>query len=85
VCRDGVEVRLTPIEWRLVEVPVKHAGHLVSREHLLACVWGSDKAAGVHALRVHMAAIRRKLEPDRDTPCYFVTVPGLGVRFQPGA
>jgi DNA-binding response OmpR family regulator len=33
----------------------------------------------------HMAAIRRKLEPDRDTPCYFITVPGLGVRFQPGA
>jgi len=82
--RGGEEVRLTPIEWRLVDLLVSRSGHLVSRESLLVRVWGAAPAARSHDLRVHMAAIRRKLEPDPGHPRYFITVPGLGVRFQGG-
>jgi len=80
---DGTEVRLTPVEWRMVEVLVLHAGRLVSHEDLLRAVWGVDAAGKAHYLRVHLAAIRRKVEPDPTHPHYFVTVPGVGLRFEP--
>jgi two-component system, OmpR family, KDP operon response regulator KdpE len=79
--RDGTEVLLSPIEWRLVEVLVRRADHLVTREELLASVWGPDAVEKTHYLRVHMAGIRQKLEPDHARPRFFVTVPGLGLKF----
>jgi len=81
--QDGVEVRLTPVEWRIVEILVRHPGRLVSHEELLRTVWGTDEAGKAHYLRVHMAAIRRKVEPDPAHPRHFVTVPGIGLRFEP--
>jgi len=84
VCQGQV-VALTPIEWRLLDVLVSHAGHLVSWEDLLRSIWGPGHEDRTHSLRVHLAAIRRKLEPDHSQPRYFVTFPGLGLRFQPGA
>jgi two-component system KDP operon response regulator KdpE len=80
---DGREVRLTPTEWRLVETLVRHSGHLVTQADLLASVWGPKALAKSHYLRVQIAAIRRKVEPDPARPRYFITAPGLGLRFEP--
>jgi len=78
---DGVEPTLSPTEWRLIEVLVEHANHLVTREELLASVWGPQAVDKTQYLRVHMASIRHKVEPDPPHPRYFITVPGLGLRF----
>lgn len=78
------EVRLTPIEWRLVEVLVRQAGRLVPARQLLRQVWGPQYGEETNYLRVHLAHIRRKLEPDPANPVYFRTEPGLGYRFEPG-
>jgi two-component system KDP operon response regulator KdpE len=75
------EVRLTPTEWGLVEVLVRNAGKLVSQRQLLLEVWGPEYGEETNYLRVHLAHIRRKLEPDPSRPRYFVTEPGMGYRF----
>jgi len=82
---DHTEARLTPIEWRLVEVLVRRAGHLVSQAELLHAVWGPKAAGKTYYLRVQITAIRRKVEPDPSRPRYFLTAPGLGLRFDPNA
>jgi len=78
---DG-EVRLTPTEWGLVEVLVRNAGKLVSQRQLLQDVWGPQYGDETNYLRVHMAHIRRKLEPEPSRPRYFITEPGMGYRFE---
>jgi two-component system KDP operon response regulator KdpE len=75
------EVRLTPTEWGLVETLVRNAGKLVSQRQLLQEVWGPQYRDETNYLRVHMAHIRRKLEPNPSQPRYFVTEPGMGYRF----
>jgi two-component system KDP operon response regulator KdpE len=80
---DGADVRLTPTEWGLVEVLVRNAGKLVSQRQLLQDVWGPQYGDETNYLRVHMAHIRRKLEPNPSQPRYFVTEPGMGYRFHP--
>jgi two-component system KDP operon response regulator KdpE len=82
VARDGEEVRLTPTEWGLVEVLVRNAGKLVGQRQLLQQVWGPEYGSETNYLRVHMAHIRRKLEPDPSRPRYFITEPGMGYRFE---
>ncbi len=77
------EVRLTPIEWSLVEVLVRNSGRLVSRRELLREVWGPDHEEDTNYLRVHIANVRRKLEPEPSRPRYFLNEPGMGYRFQP--
>jgi two-component system KDP operon response regulator KdpE len=79
---DGEEIHLTPIEWGLVEQLVRNAGRLVSQRHLLHEVWGPQYDHETNYLRVHMANLRRKLEPDPSSPRYFVTEPGMGYRFE---
>lgn len=78
----GEEIHLTPIEWGLVEQLVRHQGRLVSQRHLLHEVWGPQYDHETNYLRVHMANLRRKLEPDPSSPRYFVTEPGMGYRFE---
>jgi two-component system KDP operon response regulator KdpE len=85
VTREGDEVRLTPIEWGLVEALVRNAGKLVGSRQLLQQVWGPEYGTETNYLRVHLAHIRRKLEPEPARPRYFVTEPGMGYRFEPGA
>jgi two-component system, OmpR family, KDP operon response regulator KdpE len=77
------DIRLTPTEWRLFEMLVRHPGRLLSRELLLRQVWGPgyDRATG--NLRLYVAQLRRKLEPDPSRPRWFITVPGVGYRFEP--
>jgi two-component system, OmpR family, KDP operon response regulator KdpE len=83
VTRDGQDVRLTPTEWQLLEVLVRHAGRLVTQRQLLAEVWGPSYQNEAHYLRVYVANLRRKLEPDPSAPRYLLTEPGIGYRFRP--
>jgi two-component system KDP operon response regulator KdpE len=82
VTRDGEEIRLTPTEWHLVEVLVRNEGKLVAQRHLLQEVWGPQYHDETNYLRVFMAQVRRKLEPEPSNPRYFITEPGMGYRFQ---
>jgi two-component system KDP operon response regulator KdpE len=75
------EVRLTPTQWHLVEVLVRNRGKLVTQQQLLKEVWGPQYGDETSYLRVFMAQIRRKLEPDPSRPRYFITEPGMGYRF----
>jgi two-component system KDP operon response regulator KdpE len=79
--RDGAEIRLTPTEWGIVEALVRGDGRLVTQQQLLQTVWGPQYRQETNYLRVHMAHIRRKLEPEPSHPRYFHTEPGMGYRF----
>lgn len=81
--RAGEDVHLTPLEWRIVEVLVRHRGRLVRQTDLLREVWGPAYDRQTNYLRVHLASIRRKLEPEPGHPRLFVTEPGIGYRFAP--
>jgi two-component system KDP operon response regulator KdpE len=80
VVRDGAPVRLTPTEYHLLEVLVRNAGRLVPQQQLLREVWGPGYDRETHYLRVYVAQLRRKLEPDPARPRHLVTEPGLGYR-----
>lgn len=81
---DGADVHLTPTEWHLLEVLVRQPGRLVASLDLLRAVWGSAYGGeSRHYLRVYMAQLRRKLEPDPAAPRHLITVAGSGYRFDP--
>jgi two-component system KDP operon response regulator KdpE len=79
---DGSRPHLTPTEWAIVEVLVRSPGRLVTQRQLLQQVWGPQYEHETNYLRVHLAAIRKKLEPQPGRPRYFVTEPGIGYRFE---
>jgi two-component system, OmpR family, KDP operon response regulator KdpE len=79
---DGEPVRLTPTEWQLLEVLARHRGRLVTSRQLLQQVWGPAYESETHYLRVYMAQLRRKLEPDPARPRHLLTEPGMGYRLQ---
>jgi two-component system KDP operon response regulator KdpE len=79
----GEEVRLTPTEWHLLTALVRHPGKLHSQRELLNEVWGPGYETAQGNLRLYMAQLRRKLEPDPSRPTYFRTEPGMGYRFEP--
>jgi two-component system KDP operon response regulator KdpE len=83
VTRGEVDVRLTPTEWQVLEVLVRNADRLVTQRQLLAEVWGPGYQTEANYLRVYMANLRRKLEPDPSAPRYLLTEPGMGYRFLP--
>jgi two-component system KDP operon response regulator KdpE len=78
---DGTPIRLTPTEWHVLEVLVRHEGKLVGQRQLLQEVWGPAYGTETNYLRVYIAQLRRKLEPDPSTPRHLITEPGLGYRF----
>ncbi len=80
---DGADVRLTPTEWHLLEVLLRHPGKLLSQRQLLAEVWGPGYGDAAGNLRLYMAQLRRKLEPDPARPRWLITEPGMGYRYQP--
>jgi two-component system, OmpR family, KDP operon response regulator KdpE len=82
VTNTAGEVKLTPTEWHLVEVLVRNAGKLVGQRQLLQEVWGPEYHDETNYLRVFMAQVRRKLEPEPARPRYFITEPGMGYRFE---
>ncbi len=79
----GEEVRLTPTEWQLLAVLVRNPGKLMSQRQLLLEVWGPGYETAQGNLRLYMAQLRSKLEPDPARPAYFRTEPGMGYRFDP--
>jgi two-component system, OmpR family, KDP operon response regulator KdpE len=84
VIRGDVDVRLTPTEWSLLEVLVRNRSRLVTQRQLLREVWGPQYETEANYLRVYLAHLRRKLEPDPSQPRYLHTEPGMGYRFEPG-
>jgi two-component system, OmpR family, KDP operon response regulator KdpE len=77
------DIRLTPTEWHLLEVLLRNPGKLLSQQMLLAEVWGPGYADAAGNLRLYMAQLRRKLEPDSARPHWLLTEPGMGYRYQP--
>jgi two-component system, OmpR family, KDP operon response regulator KdpE len=84
VVRDGGDgnIGLTPTEWQLLEVLVRNRGRLVTQRQLLQEVWGPAYETESNYLRVYMAQLRRKLEPEPSRPRYLLTEPGMGYRFE---
>jgi two-component system, OmpR family, KDP operon response regulator KdpE len=83
VARDGEELHLTPKEFDLLRVLARNRGRLMTHRALLAEVWGHAYEEDTHTLRVHIANLRRKIEPDPQEPRYIRTDPGVGYRFAP--
>ncbi|WP_227878513.1 winged helix-turn-helix domain-containing protein [Arthrobacter dokdonensis] len=83
VLRKGAPVRMTPTEWKVLELLVRNPGRLVSQQQMLSEVWGPAYAKETHYLRVYMAQLRRKLERDPANPEHLLTEAGMGYRFQP--
>jgi two-component system KDP operon response regulator KdpE len=82
VTQHGAAVRLTPTEWNILELLARNSGALVTHEQLLTHVWGPAYAGETAYLRVYLAQLRRKLEPDPSNPRHLLTETGLGYRFQ---
>ena len=72
------DIRLTPTEWHLLEVLLRNPGKLLTRNQLLTEVWGPGYADATGNLRLYMAQLRRKLEPDSARPRWLITEPGMG-------
>jgi two-component system KDP operon response regulator KdpE len=76
-------VRLTPTEWRVLEILLRDAGQMVPSRELLTRVWGPKYEHETRYLRFYLARLRRKLEPDPSHPRHLVTEPGMGYRYNP--
>lgn len=74
-------MRLTPTEWHVLEILIRHEGKLVPQRQLLQEVWGPAYETETNYLRVYMAQLRRKLEPRPSHPRHLITEPGMGYRF----
>ncbi|GAA1032511.1 MULTISPECIES: response regulator [Amycolatopsis] len=82
VLREGREVHLTKTEWGVLELLVRNRGRLVAQKQLLHEVWGPSYETESHYLRVYLAQLRRKLEPEPSRPRHLLTEPGMGYRFE---
>jgi two-component system, OmpR family, KDP operon response regulator KdpE len=82
VLRAGTEVRLTPIEYKLLTALAQYPGRVLTHAQLLRQVWGPGYAQQTHYLRVYMAQLRHKLERDPARPQYLITEPGVGYRLR---
>ena len=76
-------LRLTPTEWRILEILLARPGRLVGSAQLLTAVWGPGFQQRTNYLRFHMARLRRKLEDNPARPRHLLTEPGMGYRYQP--
>ncbi|HEY8702194.1 MAG TPA: response regulator [Arthrobacter sp.] len=83
VSRDDEDIRLTPIEWNILEILIRNPEKLVTQQQILTQVWGPAYAKETHYLRVYMAQLRRKLELEPASPRHLLTEAGVGYRFKP--
>jgi two-component system, OmpR family, KDP operon response regulator KdpE len=81
--RNGQDVRLTPTEWSILELLVRNPEKLITQQQLLTEIWGAAYSTEANYLRVYMAQLRRKLEPEPGNPRHFLTEVGMGYRFEP--
>ena len=77
---EGSEVHLTPIEYKLLQTLIRHAGKVVTQRQLLLEVWGPKHTEQAQYVRVYMAQLRRKLETEPARPRHLLTEPGVGYR-----
>ena len=84
VTRNGHPVRLTPTEWQILALLVRNPDRLVTREAILTEVWGPHHTSDSGYLRLYLAQLRKKLEPEPSRPRFLITEAGMGYRFVPG-
>jgi two-component system, OmpR family, KDP operon response regulator KdpE len=82
VTRDGEEVHLTPIEYRLLALMARNLGRVLTHRQILKEVWGAAYVSHTHYVRVHMAELRKKIEADPARPRLLVTEAGVGYRLR---
>jgi two-component system, OmpR family, KDP operon response regulator KdpE len=82
VFRDGTEVHLTPTEYKLLAILIRHAGKLLTHRQLLRDVWGANFISQTHYLRVYVMQLRHKIERDPTRPRLLMSEPGVGYRFK---
>jgi two-component system, OmpR family, KDP operon response regulator KdpE len=75
-------VSLTPTEYDLLRILIKHAGKVMTHDQLLRAVWGTAYESETHMLQVNISNLRRKIEPDPARPVYIMTEPGVGYRLK---
>ncbi len=81
VSLHGQEVKLTPTEYDLLKIFLKHRGKIMTQQMLLTQMWGIGDGKDAHHLHVYIGQLRRKIEPDPLRPRLLVTIPGVGYRF----
>lgn len=81
VCRSGVPVNLTPIEFKLLSALIRNRGKVLSRDQLLELVWGADTFITDRVVDTHITNLRKKIEPASGHPHYIINVRGVGYRF----
>jgi two-component system KDP operon response regulator KdpE len=80
---DGEAIHLTPTEWKILDVLLRRPGKLVAGGTLLTAVRGSSDHTDPSYLRIYLAQLRRKLEPEPSRPRHLITEPGMGYRYRP--
>ena len=75
-------ISLTPTEWQVLDVLVRNAGRLVTRQTLLTTIWGTEHAQDTGYLRLYISQLRKKLEKDPSSPIHLLTDPGMGYRLE---
>ena len=80
VYRDGQEIHLTPIEYKLICLLAKNVGKVLTHQYILREIWGAALESDMRSLRVFMASLRKKIEPDPTQPIYIQTHVGIGYR-----
>lgn len=83
VRKHGDEIHLTNTEFAVLEILLEHAGKIVTRDRLLKEIWGPEGDSEEGSLRVHIRALRRKLETEDEQPDLIITEPGVGYRIAP--
>src|SRR6266702_1388562 len=78
---NGNDIKLTPTEYDLLKALIKNSGKIMTRQMLLAQVWGTGYGAESHYLHVYVGQLRRKIEPDPAHPRFILTISGVGYRF----
>jgi len=81
ITRDGTEIHLTPIEFRLLATLLNNHGKVLTQRQLLNQVWGPNAVEHSHYLRIYMGHLRQKLESDPARPAHLLTETGIGYRF----
>jgi two-component system KDP operon response regulator KdpE len=82
VTRGGTPLHLSPTEFNLLELLMRHAGKVITHRTLLHTAWGPEYVQETQLLRVYISQLRGKIEDHPDRPTYIVTEPGVGYRFQ---
>jgi two-component system KDP operon response regulator KdpE len=82
VLLDDREIHLTPIEYRLLTILIRHAGKVMTHSQIMKEVWGPAYVNQSHYLRIYMAQLRHKLEADPARPRFFINEPGVGYRLR---